>query len=56
MKIAETYSHSNGLEYLQVHLPQLWIEITGIIADIDAEKCKTKVSKEKTKHDYPINS
>ena len=49
MKIIETYSHLNGLEYLQVHLPQLWSEIKSIISDIDAERCKTKVSKEKTK-------
>ena len=49
MKIVGIYSHLNGFEYLQVHLPQLWTEITGIIHDIDAEKCKTKISKEKTK-------
>jgi len=49
MKIIETYSHLNGLEYLQVHLPQLLDEIKSIIYDIDGEKCKTKISKEKTK-------
>ena len=49
MKIIETYSHLNGLEYMQVHLPQLWVEIINIINDINAEKCKTKISKEKTK-------
>jgi hypothetical protein len=49
MKIIETYSHLNGLEYLQVHLLRLWEEITGIITDINAEKCKTKVSKEKNR-------
>ena len=49
MRILEIYSHLNGLEYLKVHLPELWSEIESIIRDIDAEKCKTKVSKEKTK-------
>ncbi len=27
MKIAETYSHLNGLEFLLVHKPDLWREI-----------------------------
>jgi len=49
MKINEIYSHLNGLEYLLIHLPDLWAEIKDIITDIDAEKCKTKISKEKTK-------
>lgn len=49
MKIEKVYSHLNGLEYLQVHLPDLWSEIQSIIFDIDAEKCKTKISKEKNK-------
>ena len=49
MRIVETYSHLNGLEYLLVHLPHLWEEVTGIINNINAEKCKTKISEEKTK-------
>ena len=48
MKIAETYSHLNGLEFLIVHKPALWKEIQDVIAAVDARKCKTKVSKEKT--------
>jgi hypothetical protein len=48
MKIAETYSHLNGLEFLLVHKPTLWQEIQSVIADVDANKCRTKVSKEKT--------
>jgi len=48
MKIIEKYSHLNGLEFLMVHKPQLWDEIQKVITSIDAEKCKTKVSKEKT--------
>jgi len=48
MKISETYSHLNGLEYLLVHKPELWKEIQSVIAEVDAGKCRTKVSKEKT--------
>jgi len=48
MKIAEAYSHLNGLEFLIVHKPALWKEIQAVIAAVDANKCKTKVSKEKT--------
>lgn len=46
MKIIETYSHLNGLEFLIVHKPRLWKEIKGVIASVNAEACKTKVSKE----------
>lgn len=48
MKIAEVYSHLNGVEFLMVHRPSLWKEIQDVIAAVDANKCKTKVSKEKT--------
>jgi len=48
MKIVETYSHLNGLEFLIVHKPALWKEIQAVIDAVDATKCKTKVSKEKT--------
>lgn len=47
MKIVETYSHLNGLEFLLVHKPNLWKEIRSVISTVNAEKCKTKVSKEK---------
>ena len=47
MRIVEQYSHLNGLEYLLVHKPQLWDEIQHVIASINAEACRTKVSKEK---------
>jgi len=49
MKIAQIYSHLNGLEYIQVHSPKLWDEIQVIIGDVNASECKTKESKEKTK-------
>ncbi|HRR41279.1 MAG TPA: BglII/BstYI family type II restriction endonuclease [Syntrophales bacterium] len=48
MKIAETYSHLNGLEFLLVHKPSLWKEIQSVVASVDADKCRTKISKEKT--------
>jgi hypothetical protein len=47
MKIAEIYSHLNGQEFLLVHKPLLWQEIVDVIASVDANICKTKVSKER---------
>lgn len=47
MKIAEVYSHLNGLEFLLVHKRKLWTEIQQVISGVDASACKTKVSKEK---------
>lgn len=49
MNIVETYSHQNGLEFLIVHKNHLWEEIEEVVASVDAEACKTKVSKEKSK-------
>lgn len=46
MKIRAKYSHLNGLEFIQVHKPRLWSEIKRAIASVDAESCRTKVSKE----------
>ncbi len=48
MRIAAQYSHLNGLEYMLVHHNDLWEEIQLVIANVDAEACKTKESKEKT--------
>ena len=48
MKIVERYSHLNGFEFLLVHKPELWKEIEKVIKTVDAGKCKTKVSKERT--------
>jgi hypothetical protein len=47
MKIAEVYSHLNGLEFLKVHKARLWTEIKKVIQIVDANACKTKVSAEK---------
>ena len=49
MNIAAQYSHLNGLEFLLVHKPQLWDEIQTVVTGIDAEICRTKISREKTK-------
>ncbi len=49
MKIVQTYSHLNGLEYLLVHKKSLWREVRQVIELVDGNACKTKVSKEKTK-------
>ncbi|MCL2856325.1 MAG: hypothetical protein FWE19_01180 [Oscillospiraceae bacterium] len=49
MKIVETYSHLNGLEYLCYRHSEIWEELINIIAQINAEDCRTKISKEKTK-------
>ena len=46
MRIVERYSHLNGWEYIQVHKPALWVEIEKAIHSVDAESCKTKISKE----------
>jgi hypothetical protein len=48
MKIVEGYSHLNGLEFLLVHKPKLWEEIQSVVSSVNAERCKTKISKEKT--------
>lgn len=56
MKIAEVYSHLNGQEFLLVHKPALWKEIKEVIKEVDAEKCRTKISKEKTKRGRTLYS
>ena len=48
MRIVEFYSHLNGYEWLLVHHPPIWKDIKRVIKSIDARKCRTKVSKEKT--------
>jgi len=48
MRIAQTYSHLNGLEFLLVHRRSLWREIRSVISAVNATACRTKVSKERT--------
>lgn len=47
MKIIQTYSHLNGLEYLLVHRKGLWKEVQEVVKAVDGQSCRTKVSKEK---------
>ncbi len=49
MRIVAKYSHMNGEEFLLVHKPRLWQEVQDVIESVDAEACRTKVSKEITK-------
>lgn len=46
MRIEAFYSHLNGKEYLLVHKEDLWEELVEVIHEVDAESCKTKISKE----------
>lgn len=48
MRIVSRYSHLNGVEYLKVHHKQLWRDVKTVVRGVDADACKTKVSKEKT--------
>ena len=48
MKIAQVYSHLNGLEFLLVHRPELWNEVKAVIQNVDASLAFNKVSREKT--------
>jgi Restriction endonuclease BglII len=56
MKIAQKYSHLNGEEYLIVHHNNLYQEIKDVIASIDADTLRTKISKEKRKIGSPLLS
>ena len=49
MRIVQFYSHLNGFEYLQYHKPAIWAEVESIIAGVDAERCRTKSSREAKK-------
>lgn len=49
MKMLQYYSHLNGLEFLIVHKPKLWEEISKVIENVDSSKTLTKISSEKTK-------
>jgi len=46
VRIVETYSHLNGLEYMMVHRRRLWDEICDVTRRVNAEQCRTKVSEE----------
>src|SRR5437660_9262636 len=48
MKIIATYSHKQGLAYIESHFAEEVAEIRDIVENVDASKAVTKVSKEKT--------
>ncbi|MGD0723270.1 MAG: BglII/BstYI family type II restriction endonuclease [Roseiarcus sp.] len=48
MRVAQVYSHMNGLEYLLVHRARLWEEIQAVIRGVDAEAHRVKESREKS--------
>ncbi len=56
MKIVACYSHLNGMEYLEARKPQLLNEIRNVVFSVDAESCKTKISKEKRKASQKLYS
>jgi hypothetical protein len=47
MKVAKKHSHLNGEEWLLVHEKDTYQEILDAIKGIDAQECRTKISKEK---------
>jgi hypothetical protein len=47
LRIEKIYSHLNGHEWLLVHEPKIWSEIEEVVAKVDANKYKTKISKER---------
>jgi hypothetical protein len=50
LRIETLYSHLNGHEWMLVHQPRIWKEIEAVIRVVDANKCKTKISKERGMH------
>ena len=48
MIIVARYSHKEGLEFIREHHPAELSEIEEVIKAVDAEKCKVKISREKT--------
>ncbi|MDO9337416.1 MAG: BglII/BstYI family type II restriction endonuclease [Caulobacter sp.] len=49
MRILQTYSHLNGLEFLEARKPAILGEIFSVIESVDAASCRTKESKERAK-------
>ena len=48
MKIIAEYSFKNGKAIIENEFADLLLEIKDVISEVDASKCKTKISKEKT--------
>jgi hypothetical protein len=56
VRIVAQYSHLNGYEFLKVHKPYLWDEITNAIESLDAASCRTKISREVRSRDKLLYS
>jgi hypothetical protein len=48
MRIAGRFSFANGESFVSTHYPDLLAELTAAIRSVDAAKCRTKTSREKT--------
>ena len=55
MQIRAKHSHMNGEEYLMVHQGELWREIQEVIFEVDAEACRTTLSRGGTTLYSPID-
>ena len=47
MQIGAKYSHMHGEEHLIVHQSELWREVQDVIAEVDAQACRTNPSHER---------
>jgi hypothetical protein len=47
MRVAKKHSHLNGEEWLVVHESECYQEILHVVESIDAEECRTKISRER---------
>jgi hypothetical protein len=56
VRIVQFYSHLNGYEHIKVHKRGMWKEINQVVSSVNAEACRTKISKEKTKVDKLLYS
>ena len=54
MKVVDKYSHLNGEEFLLVHHKNLYKEILSVVEAVDANKFRTKISKEKGRKEGKI--
>jgi hypothetical protein len=48
MKIAGEYSFNGGKEFIETNYPSLLAEVKTVISNVNAQRCKTKESKELT--------
>jgi len=44
----DTWTQTDRAEFLPAYRPALWEEIQSVVAGVSANKCRTKVSKERT--------